>query len=136
MPDEVRSRNQKYLASSKTSMMSLKDLQTKYAAMKTKSSLFEAPPKEDSQLQRQESFNSVRFNNSFRPKTAMSTLIQHDEGPMVKMSFVRNSNTLAEKINQQHPQDVRQATMQRVVQARKEAKRDMTKDFYSNSLRL
>jgi hypothetical protein len=66
--------------------------------MKTKSSLFE-PAKEEEKTQKQDSYNSVRFNNSFRPKTAMSTIIQHDEGPKVKMTFVRNSNTLSEKVN-------------------------------------
>jgi hypothetical protein len=73
IPNEVRSKKQKYLESS--NMMSLKDLQTKYAAMKTKSTLFEAPPKEEKQMQQSDSHNSIRFNNSFRPKTAMSTLI-------------------------------------------------------------
>jgi hypothetical protein len=41
----------------------------------------------------------------------MQTIIQHDEGPKTKMSFVRNSTTLAGKINEQHPQDLRDATM-------------------------
>ena len=48
----------------------------------------------------------------------MSQVMQYDEGPKTKMSFVKNKLTVAGKVNAQDSKDVQAYTMQRVIGAK------------------
>jgi len=64
--------------------------------------------------------------------SAMSTILAHDEGPFTKMSFVKNNKTLAGKINEQHPSDMKSATVQRVISAKRDQMRTTNSDIYGS----
>ena len=115
-----------YIANSNTKMQSLSDLKgaKKYAAMKTMSSAFQGMinDKEVTEMQ------SGRKN--LQPISSMSNLMQHDEGPKTKMTFTKNKNDVAMKISGQNDSDMRTATMQRVMSARKDLTRSHKSDFF------
>ena len=66
----------------------------------------------------------------------MSSLLAHDEGPFTKMSFAKNKQTLAGKVNEQSNVDMKSATMQRVIAAKGDQTRSKNADLYGNNLRM
>ena len=66
----------------------------------------------------------------------MSTLMIYDEGPKTKVYLTKTRSSVACKINEQNSKDLLAYTMQRVVSARREIKRDRNTDVYGSQLKL
>ena len=123
----VKDFRSKYIVNSGAKMESLKDLdkKTKHAVMLTRSTIF------DSDRSDANTFGPRKTLSPNRHKSALMTnVMQHDEGPMTKITSFNNKTGVQGKISAQSSSTVRTNTFKRMGAARNERVQDSIKQLY------